>query len=154
LKCLQKEPGQRYPSAAALAEDLRRYLKHQPIRARRIGPLGRLVRWGRRNPALAATIGMALVVVLTTVLLSFQRVIQERDRVVQERDRAQKLSATLALEKGQSLCEQGEVGRGMLWLARSLHLAPAEDEDLRWTIRANLGAWERLLSRPRAVLSH
>ena len=52
-KCLQKEPGRRYPSAQALAEDLQRFLEHCPILARPINPLERLWRWCLRRPALA-----------------------------------------------------------------------------------------------------
>ena len=67
LKCLEKDPARRYPSALALAEDLERWLKYEPIRARHIGIFGRGRKWVRRNPpktlllvsltALAATIG-------------------------------------------------------------------------------------------------
>src|SRR5216117_2354597 len=45
LKCLEKEPQRRYASAVALAEDLERWLKHEPIRARRIGVIGRGRKW-------------------------------------------------------------------------------------------------------------
>jgi serine/threonine-protein kinase len=54
LKCLEKEPAKRYDSAEALADDLRRYLDSRPIRARRVGPVGRLARWAGRRPAVAA----------------------------------------------------------------------------------------------------
>src|SRR2546423_4039698 len=67
LKCLEKDPKRRYSSALALAEDLDRWLKHEPIRARRTGVFGRGKKWLRRNPtktlllvsliALAAAIG-------------------------------------------------------------------------------------------------
>src|SRR5205823_14673998 len=50
LKCLEKDPQRRYPSALALAEDLERWLKHEPIRARRTGVLTRGTKWVRRNP--------------------------------------------------------------------------------------------------------
>src|SRR5438876_844657 len=50
LKCLEKDPKRRYSSALALAEDLERWLKHEPILARRTGPLMRGVKWVRRNP--------------------------------------------------------------------------------------------------------
>src|SRR5438093_2232888 len=49
LKCLEKDPARRYPSALALAEDLERWLKHEPIQARRIGVFTRGKKWLRRN---------------------------------------------------------------------------------------------------------
>jgi serine/threonine-protein kinase len=63
LKCLQKAPPHRYASARALADDLRRFGEGRPIQARPLGWGARLWRWGRRNPAMAALLAMALVVV-------------------------------------------------------------------------------------------
>src|SRR5712675_1638025 len=53
LKCLEKDPQRRYSSALALAEDLERWLKHEPIRARRTGIFSRGRKWIRRNPTSA-----------------------------------------------------------------------------------------------------
>jgi hypothetical protein len=56
LKCLEKDPRRRYPSAQELADDLQRFLQHRPIRARAVGAWGRSWRWAKRRPALAALI--------------------------------------------------------------------------------------------------
>src|SRR5881396_1704814 len=53
LKCLEKDPQRRYPSALALAEDLERWLKHEPIQARHTGIFARGKKWVRRNPTSA-----------------------------------------------------------------------------------------------------
>ncbi len=69
LKCLDKEPSRRYASAEALADDLRRFLQHEPIAARPVGQLERGWRWCRRKPALAASLaGTVLALVLGTVV--------------------------------------------------------------------------------------
>ncbi len=53
LKCLEKDPTRRYSSALSLAEDLERWLKHEPIEARRTGIFARGKKWVRRNPTSA-----------------------------------------------------------------------------------------------------
>ena len=60
LKCLEKDPKRRYSSALALAEDLEHWLKHEPIAARRVGPLVRGGKWVRRNPSMAVMAVMLL----------------------------------------------------------------------------------------------
>ena len=60
LKCLDKDPQLRYSSALALAEDLERWLRHEPIQARRTGVFGRGKKWLQRNPTAAGIIVLSL----------------------------------------------------------------------------------------------
>jgi tetratricopeptide (TPR) repeat protein len=77
LKCLQKEPARRYSSAAELADDLHRFERGEPIKARRVGPTERAVRWARRRPtlagALAAGIFLGLALLVTALWWHGQR---------------------------------------------------------------------------------
>jgi serine/threonine-protein kinase len=68
LKCLEKDPARRYESAEALADDLRAYLRGEPLRARPPGAWGRLAHRARQAPALTATL-LALAVFYTNHLL-------------------------------------------------------------------------------------
>jgi WD40 repeat protein len=96
LKCLEKEPRKRYDSAAALAEDLGRWLRGDPIAARTVGRLERARRWCRRNPAVAglsAAVLLLLLVVAAGASLSAWRAEQsarrEHDSAEREREAAQ-----------------------------------------------------------------
>jgi tetratricopeptide (TPR) repeat protein len=99
LKCLEKSQGKRYPTAEALAEDLRSFLDDRPVSARRPGAINRLLRWGRRRPAVAALtaavglLGMALVVgsMVAAVWLNEARLEAEAsaDQAREDRDRVQ-----------------------------------------------------------------
>ena len=66
LKCLEKDPQHRYSSALALAEDLERWLRHEPIQARRTGVFARSRKWLRRNPTTALS-AVSLVGLATAV---------------------------------------------------------------------------------------
>ncbi len=64
LKCLAKDPRRRYPSAAALAEDLRRFGRGESVTARRAGTPERVLRWMRRRPAAATALAAAAALAL------------------------------------------------------------------------------------------
>jgi serine/threonine-protein kinase len=69
LKCLEKEPQRRYPTAQAVADDLRRWLKGEAPLAQPAGVVERAARWGRRN-RLAAALLLALIAVLLAWLVT------------------------------------------------------------------------------------
>jgi hypothetical protein len=157
LKCLEKEPPKRYASAEALAEDLERWLAGKPILARPVSHSGRVWRWCRRNKALAVASGLAAASLLAALVIATLYAVHE-NRNARELGRALNVSesrlAENYLDRGLILCEQGDIGTGMLWMARSLQTAPADAADLRWAIRANLTGWSRQLHHLKAILRH
>jgi len=89
MKCLEKEPKRRYPSAAALAEDLERWLRKEPIQARPVQTAERFWRWCRRNPAVSALCGTVMLLVMALIVVLVSLVEKERDRreIAEERQR-------------------------------------------------------------------
>jgi len=69
LKCLDKDPKRRYSSALALAEDLERWLRHEPIRARHTGVFTRGKKWLRRNPTTALLFALSLAFAATVSVM-------------------------------------------------------------------------------------
>ncbi len=86
LKCLEKEPSRRYGSAEALAEDLDRWLRHEPILARPASPLDRLSKWARRHPAVAVLLaGLVISVSLGFALTFWQAKVRQAALVESQR---------------------------------------------------------------------
>ena len=97
LKCLEKDPKRRYSSALALAEDLERWLKHEPIQARRIGLFARGGKWAQRNPASAL-----LVVCLVALAAAASWIVWKSELI------SQPLTTGIAVLPFENLSEQRE----------------------------------------------
>jgi serine/threonine-protein kinase len=143
LKCLHKEPGRRYASAAALADDLRRFGEGRPIQARPAGRGERLWRWGRRNPTAAALLATALALVGLAsgggVWLVQQRA---RHDAEMRNDIGTAVAQAASLRKGFHFHEARELLEQAL-----LRLGSAGPEDLRRQVdqgRTDLDLAERL----------
>jgi serine/threonine protein kinase len=91
LKCLEKDPDRRYQTAGAMAEDLRRYVNRFAISARRAGPAQRLVKWVKRRPAVAASLGCVLVAVCLMLGFAYQAHRAKQQRVEDEKRHRQEL---------------------------------------------------------------
>jgi serine/threonine-protein kinase len=100
LKAIDKEPMRRYPTAAALEEDLRRFIEDEPIRARRAGGVEKLWRWCRRNPAVASLSAALLVILVATAVSGiiaaayFQRLATQERLARSDADSAREREAT------------------------------------------------------------
>jgi len=125
LKCLEKETERRYATASQLAQDLDRFLNHEPIHARPITHLERTWRWCRRKPALACFVAATLVLLLAVSVGSPIAALRI--------DRARKLAEVRLyaadMYAAQQVFELGNLGRARDLLKE--HWAKRGEPDLR-----------------------
>jgi len=95
-KALAREPERRYATAGELADDLRRYLRGEPVRARPVGRAERYLRWMRRRPTLAALGAVSVLAVVALVGLALEALQASQLRVANdEAERNREVEATL-----------------------------------------------------------
>jgi WD40 repeat protein/tRNA A-37 threonylcarbamoyl transferase component Bud32 len=176
LKCLEKEPGRRYATAPALADDLGRFLRGEPIQARPAPAWERLWKWARRRPAVAALTLAIIAVTFTGFALvtwqwrradqGWQSADDERVKADQARREAetlarteadarreaQRISTRLLIDQGLNFCEQRDYGQGALTLIRALEVAADSPDDAQH-IRQLLDGCRSYLHRPLAIFA-
>jgi tetratricopeptide (TPR) repeat protein len=150
LKCLSKEPRRRYSSAAALADDLKRFGQGRPIQARPVSWAERSWRWGRRNPAAAALVAMALALVALASGGGVWFVQQQAERRAEmaRQDRELHNDVATAVAQAASLRQGFHFGESRNLLGRvRQRLEPAGPDDLERHVKqawADLDLAERL----------
>jgi len=170
LKCLEKNPERRYATALDLAEDLHRFLQGRAILATRIGTLGRLSRWCRRNPVdclLTATIAFLLVAITTASLLALGHIqtinteledsknqadsnaqsesFQRRRADDQARETRVQLERMYS-DKGLELAERGDPFTALLWWTQPFQESHGNCETLD-SVRMRLSLYWRFATR-------
>jgi tRNA A-37 threonylcarbamoyl transferase component Bud32 len=147
LNCLEKDPGRRYRSAEALADDLERWLWGEPVRVRQVGLGGRLVKWVRRRPAVAGLLVFFILAAagLATLMRQWQQAAAARN------DLDQRLYIETLGLAGRHLAEENKKAaeevldgwprsaRGWEWnlLKRLCHKSP------RWIEDRSMGSWKQ-----------
>jgi WD40 repeat protein/tRNA A-37 threonylcarbamoyl transferase component Bud32 len=165
LKCLEKEPSRRYPSAEALARDLTCYLAGEPVTARSIGFLARSWRWCRRNSIVAGLMfTVALCLLIGTTVSSFYALEANKRANAEafERGRADDKTGEALREKADAVIARGEAEKNAALAERrtkeaidsarlarcSLYVAHANLEQTAWE-DTRIGSVLELLERDR-----
>jgi WD40 repeat protein len=156
LKCLEKDPARRYHTARQLAEDLRRYLAGEPVRARPLRRLQRAWRWCLRNPTVAVlAASLAVLLLAVTIGSVVTAVLFDRAR---HNERTARLAAENALvdaytASGLTAAERGEHPLALLWFANAARLA-RNDPRRELADRIRVQTWRQQLAMPVRVLAH
>jgi eukaryotic-like serine/threonine-protein kinase len=144
VKCLQKEPERRYGSAAELAEDLERWLRHEPIVARPVSGLELWWRWCRRNPLVAGLIASTAVTLVGGVVVTAAfAVLADRNardsaasaqRANNEKAAADSERATAVAEGARANRESDQARRSAMEALRNLYLSRMNQAHLAWQV--------------------
>jgi WD40 repeat protein/tRNA A-37 threonylcarbamoyl transferase component Bud32/tetratricopeptide (TPR) repeat protein len=146
LKAMAKEPARRYATARDLAADLGRFLAGEPILARPVGRLTKLVLWARRNPrvaGLSAAVYLLLVALAAGGVTGFLRLRAARSEA---RDNVVRLN----LQNGVRLVQGGALSAALPWLVQSLK-ADAPNPEREAIHRTRIASILRQSPRPIAT---
>jgi hypothetical protein len=110
-RCLEKEPGRRYPSAASLAQDLRLWLAGRPVAARPLNWADRTRRWAQRHPAVAGLSATLVVGTAVAAALQWRTNVSLRESLTVARQERQEAEGLVAFLNGDLTNRLDEVGR-------------------------------------------
>lgn len=161
LKSLSKNPTQRYASAEELGDDLNRYLRGHPLRARRPTPVEVAKKWCLRNSwALSGACLTLAVIAIVSSIATWIVVEKNRDiATALENANAQTReanfqSARLACEQGLRLCENGNAAEGLTWLVKALQVNPDSENQTASAIRHNIDVWSHAIHPIEHLFTH
>lgn len=133
MKCLEKDPGQRYDSARALAEDLRRYLDGEPIRARRTTFVYRWMKRARKHPTMAALLTIAFVAVLASMAWAVTTSLRSAERQRAAQRFGQEIERMEAIARYASMLPLHDVQRERRWIRDRIARIDRDAKALRRT---------------------
>ena len=157
MKTLEKDRTRRYESSHELAMDIERHLGDELVLAGPPSAGYRLRKFVRRNRVGVMTGSLVAAALLAVAVVSAMYAREATMHAKESEDARQEITGLLAgsyVDRAQALCEQGEVGRGMLWLADSLKIATEGSSDLDRAVRTSLAAWCGQLHSLRAVVKY
>ena len=123
LKAMAKKANQRYASAQHLADDLKRWLKHEPIHARPISPLAHAWSWCMRHPAVSLMSAAIVALLLLTTGLSIGWALEQARLTKQEkqaRDDSEHRLVELQTQNGLHAMERNDQAQSAFWLSEAL----------------------------------
>jgi eukaryotic-like serine/threonine-protein kinase len=171
MKALEKDRTRRYETANGFAADVQRYLADEPVLASPPSAAYRLRKLVRRNRGSAVAGTLVLLALAVGVIGTvWQAVVatgernakqtalddlgKEQQNTAEALNKSRLLAADLAFDKGQTLGEGGDTDLALLWMARSLALAPGSSPERQTAARLGLGAWRRHVNTVRLALPH
>ncbi len=150
MRAMDKDRNRRYESAASMADDIERFLRDEAVHACPPSTAYRVRKFVRRHrrPVIAAA-ALMLVMILGLAGTSYGFI-----EATRAEEKAVRVNFRMAFNRGLTLCDDGHVAHGMLWLARALELCPDDAPAMERVVRANLNAWRRELNVLEAMFPH
>jgi len=171
LKAMRKERVRRYRSVSELSDDIQNYLDGAPLIAGPETAVYRVKKFVHKHAGSVVTAALVIATIVSGLIVSTSMYFRSerslrreavahveaenaRQNAVEAKNEISGLLAGSYVDQAQGLCEQGEVGRGMLWLAESLKIVPDNYSKLNQAVRKSLAAWYGQLHSLKAVVKY